>query len=179
MSLFYRQPGLPCPESPPRLPTPGNQKEDDKEKPKPPDYMGGVFPYLCQFWSIMHEVALLYTRNGGSPAAPEHKTLRFVEYKLRELLAWSNGLPHRLSRGDQNPHYVQVLQYAPSRRLELIKSFNVCQHMVSCRYPRPIQARDSWPVAIQPFTDIHEPRELAAKSLRSFSQPTETTHCKL
>ncbi|KHN96822.1 uncharacterized protein MAM_05378 [Metarhizium album ARSEF 1941] len=108
MSLFYRQPGLSCPESPPVLPPPGDDEQDGGEEPAPPDYMGGVFPYLCRFWSIVHEVALLSRGDGGSPA-PEQQSLRFVEYKFRELLAWSNGLPYGLSRGDQNPHYVQVL----------------------------------------------------------------------
>lgn len=121
MSLFYRQPGLQCPKAPPRLLIPGNQHENHQSEsdssgtssqaePDPP-YMGGVFPYICQFWSILHELALLYRHRG--PLKGDRRTLCFAEFKFRELLAWSNRLPRRLCRNDQSPHYVQILQYEP------------------------------------------------------------------
>ncbi|KAL7809059.1 N-terminal fungal transcription regulatory domain-containing protein [Trichoderma gracile] len=116
MSLFYRQPGLQCPKAPPRLPIPGNQENHESDsdssgtssqaEPDPP-YMGGVFPYICQFWSILHELALLYRHRG--PLKGDRRTLCFAEFKFRELLAWSNRLPRRLCRNDQSPHYVQIL----------------------------------------------------------------------
>ncbi|KAL6861931.1 N-terminal fungal transcription regulatory domain-containing protein [Trichoderma novae-zelandiae] len=116
MALFYRQPGLQCPKIPPQLPIPGNQEDRQPESDNPgtaaqaepdPPYMGGVFPYICQFWSILHELALLYRHRG--PLKGDRRTLCFAEFKFRELLAWSNRLPPRLSRNDQSPHYVQIL----------------------------------------------------------------------
>lgn len=118
MSLFYRQPGLEGPSCPPHLPIPGFEHDNGAGGPAGPgspslqpqfQYMGGVFPYLCKFWSIMYDVSLNYDDlqtplNGLG-------TLRFAEYKFRELLAWSNTLPSHLLRVNQNPHYVQVLQY--------------------------------------------------------------------
>lgn len=71
-------------------------------------YMGGVFPYICQFWTILHELAFMYRDKG--PLAGDRRTLCFAEYKFRELLAWSNRLPSTLSRSDSSPHYVQILQ---------------------------------------------------------------------
>ncbi|KAG8415723.1 hypothetical protein J3459_011850 [Metarhizium acridum] len=117
MSLFHRQPGLKCPKQPPRVPAPGTRRndttslrhlcasEDDAELA----YMGGVFCHLCEFWTIMHEVALMYTKHSGS-LLTEQRTLRFAEYKFRELLAWSNRLPTTFSQNERHPHYVQVLQ---------------------------------------------------------------------
>ncbi|RFU80368.1 n-terminal fungal transcription regulatory domain-containing [Trichoderma arundinaceum] len=119
MSLFYRQPGLQGPRHPPRLPIPEIASGDVTNTSRQPSpdfhridsqaqYMGGVFPYLCRFWGIMYEVNLAYD-DEQSPLR-SHGTLRFAEYKFRELLAWSNSLPTHLLRAEKNPHYVQVLQ---------------------------------------------------------------------
>ncbi|KAL7908161.1 N-terminal fungal transcription regulatory domain-containing protein [Trichoderma velutinum] len=116
MSLFYRQPGLQCPKIPPKLPIPWNHEPDvpegsenlDNPQVEPdPQYMGGVFPYLCQFWSILHELAVMYRHKG--PLRGDKRTLYFAEFKFRELLAWSNRLPPKLSRNDRSPHFVQIL----------------------------------------------------------------------
>ncbi|KAL7933902.1 N-terminal fungal transcription regulatory domain-containing protein [Trichoderma chlorosporum] len=116
MSLFYRQPGLLGPRYPPYLPIPGLEHYGGADRAMSPEslsltphsqYMGGVFPYLCKFWSIMFEVSLAYD-DGQSPLNGLG-TLQFAEYKFRELLAWSNALPSHLLRVDHNPHYVQVL----------------------------------------------------------------------
>jgi hypothetical protein len=93
------------------LPIPQHHVAQSGDKRKRSDYTGGIFPDLCRFWSIVHEVALLYSRDGGPPPA-DQKALRFAEYKFRELLAWSNGLSQNFTRDGQGPHYIQVLQYA-------------------------------------------------------------------
>ncbi|KKP04360.1 hypothetical protein THAR02_03563 [Trichoderma harzianum] len=117
MSLFYRQPGLEGPRCPPYLPIPGFEHEggvDGAAGPGSPSlqpqfqYMGGVFPYICKFWSIIYEVSLTYEDTQSRPSGLG--TLHFAEYKFRELLAWSNTLPSLLLRVNQNPHYVQILQ---------------------------------------------------------------------
>ncbi|KAH0533398.1 hypothetical protein TsFJ059_001973 [Trichoderma semiorbis] len=62
MSLFYRQPGLEGPTCPPHLPIPGFEHGNGAGGPAGPgspslqpqfQYMGGVFPYLCKFWTII------------------------------------------------------------------------------------------------------------------------------
>lgn len=70
-------------------------------------YMGGAFPYLCQFWSIMFEASLAF--DDSQSTLTSHGLLVFAEHKFRQLLAWSSTLPSHLQRADQNPHYVQVL----------------------------------------------------------------------
>ncbi|PFH61554.1 hypothetical protein XA68_16977 [Ophiocordyceps unilateralis] len=113
MSLFYRQPGMHCSYHPPCVPIPGEESMDTA--PSSPastqasqrDNMKSLFPHLCRFWRIMHEVSLAYEEQKHPPGFKG--TLAFAEFKFRELLAWSNRLPRHLSRDDQHPHYVQVL----------------------------------------------------------------------
>ncbi|UNI22310.1 hypothetical protein JDV02_008209 [Purpureocillium takamizusanense] len=114
MSLFYHQPGLKCPSRPPNLPIPGDDHSDDQtefettsSRPLPP-FMGSTFPHLCHFWRIVHEITVVY-HTDGNPHFDDRTALRFAEYKFRELLAWSNGLPYTLLRGDDKPHHVQIL----------------------------------------------------------------------
>lgn len=73
--------------------------------------MGQTFHHLCRFWSIVHEVSLEYHGSGQPPWA-SGATLRFAEFKFRELLAWSNSLPTTLSSEHSNrPHHVKIMQY--------------------------------------------------------------------
>ena len=118
MSIFYHQPGIRCPTYPPQLPIPGMENDDDlcgskspNEKPvsSRPQYMGATFPFLCQFWRILHEIALVYYGNTSLPLH-KHVTLAFAEYKFRELLAWSNRLPPSLVRDERSSHHALILQ---------------------------------------------------------------------
>lgn len=73
------------------------------------EYMGATFPQVCRFWTILHEASIVYS---GDAAASwgSRATLSFAEYKFRELLAWCNKLPSRLTPGHDRIHHVQVLQ---------------------------------------------------------------------
>lgn len=110
MSLFYRQPGLFCPRAPPRTAIPESKptNNEDPHRAQPP-YMGKTFPEVCRFWRIMHEVSEVYNSEGHLPWGSSG-TLSFAEFKFRELLAWSNNLGSRLSRGHNQPHHVHILQ---------------------------------------------------------------------
>ncbi|EGR44159.1 uncharacterized protein TRIREDRAFT_112540 [Trichoderma reesei QM6a] len=123
MSLFYHKPGLQCPNAPPRLPIP-DAKRITNQSPivqaqvrrlnlilRIWEECSGVFPCICQCWSISPELALLYRHKG--PLKGDRRTFCLAELKFRELLGWSNRLPRRLCRNDQSPHYVQILQYEP------------------------------------------------------------------
>lgn len=117
MSVFYHQPGMECPRKSPRLPIPefqgttitNNEALDAVVLSPLPPYMGGLFPHLCRFWRIMHEVALVYYSR-DHPLPNYMAAFRFSEYKFRELLTWSSELPANLLRNQDNPHYVQILQ---------------------------------------------------------------------
>lgn len=74
--------------------------------------MGDTFPRLCQFWTIIREVNVVYQAqaNESRKAWGTGVTLPFAEFKFRELLAWSNNLPSRLLSSTDNPHHVHVMQ---------------------------------------------------------------------
>lgn len=119
-SLFYHQPGILCPSSPPHIPIPKRDSldtssggffgHDTENVPLLPVYMGDTFPYLCRFWTILREVSWVYYANGNLPWG-SRRSLAFAEFKFRELLAWSNGLPSQLSANQHSQHHhVQVMQ---------------------------------------------------------------------
>lgn len=111
MSLFYRQPGLFCPKSPPTLAIPEYGVSDTRTaNMSQPRYMGSTFPHICRFWDIVHEVSVVYQADGRASWGSK-SSLAFAEFKFRELLTWSNSLPPRLTAGNNHPHHVQVLQY--------------------------------------------------------------------
>ena len=60
-----------------------------------------------QFWSVLEEVTLAF--DDGQSTLNNHGTLCFAEHYFRQLLAWSNTLPSRLLRTNQNPHHVLFL----------------------------------------------------------------------
>ncbi|KAK5990592.1 Nitrogen assimilation transcription factor nit-4-like protein [Cladobotryum mycophilum] len=107
ISLFYHQPGVECPRDPPELPLPGEGELHTQNRPSAP-YMGEFLPHLCRFWSIVHEVGKVYYMSSRA-CEPTQELLRFAEFKFRELLAWSNGLPSSLSRDEHNSHPTLIL----------------------------------------------------------------------
>lgn len=114
MGLFYYQPGAASPEWLPTIPIPRLSSEQNStgSQNEVGDSMQGIdwmFQALCQFWQIMHEVAVAYYGNSLTKIS-ERVPLSFAEYKFRELLAWANGLPIQLARSVDNPHYVVVFQ---------------------------------------------------------------------
>ncbi|PNP52481.1 hypothetical protein THARTR1_06949 [Trichoderma harzianum] len=115
MGLFYHQPGIEYLQSPPifAMPDDGDDERAAEQglgdmQSVLPQFMGQIFRALCQFWRIMHEVAVVYY-GAGSAAIPERVPLHFAENKFRELLAWADGLPMNLARSEQNPHHVVIL----------------------------------------------------------------------
>lgn len=74
--------------------------------------MGETLPTLCNFWRILHSVALAYHKGASSkPETPSQRvTLAFAELKFRELLSWAEAMPAGLVPHDDSPHHVVVLQ---------------------------------------------------------------------
>ncbi|KAK8070947.1 hypothetical protein PG997_011150 [Apiospora hydei] len=119
-TIFYRQPGISYPDSPPVCLIPGNiqsgssppadidsSSEETSVSPKRslPAYMGTTFTFICQLWRIVHELTLTYYNEKYKTKPPN---LDFAEMKYRELLAWMQNLPTELARGEDNPHHVLV-----------------------------------------------------------------------
>ena len=121
MSLFYRQPGIECPQLPPLLPIPGSEDSVSRSSAAAldggsllpslimPSYMGQTFPQLCRFWRIMHEVVIVYYGNDALPLGT-HVDPVFAEFKFRELLAWASSLPSSFTLNDNSPHHVLILR---------------------------------------------------------------------
>lgn len=111
MSLFYHQPGIKSPREAPRLPMP--QPSSAGGSAASP-LMGDAFVHLCRFWAIMREVGCAYHSGGDDDRrqsfAHSGDGVAFAEFKFRELLAWSNGLPADLRLDCQSPQHVQVMQ---------------------------------------------------------------------
>ena len=122
--MFYRQPGIAHPKSPPVLLMPGSvptgsgtpidadsSSEEIPVSPKRcfPAYMGTTFTFVCQLWRIVHGFTL--THNDKRDKVKEQSELDFAEMKYRELLAWIRNMPVEMARGEGNPHHVVVIQY--------------------------------------------------------------------
>ncbi|KAF6839674.1 N-terminal fungal transcription regulatory domain-containing protein (zinc finger protein) [Colletotrichum musicola] len=116
-TLFYQQPGLEYPNYPPAYPIPGEGPSDstgetsstssNTSEDSSPAYMGKPFPTLCRFWCITHGVTLEYYKNQPSPL-PNHVSLKFAEFKYRELLAWMETLPSDQILRAGCPHHVVI-----------------------------------------------------------------------
>jgi hypothetical protein len=105
---------MPIPFSPSGLSEDANEFQDDmvESNNERPDNIPGqeqMFTSLCRFWQIHHEVISVYYEN-RSTAVPGSVSLQFAEFKYRELLAWADELPPALSRSDDNPEIVVILQ---------------------------------------------------------------------
>jgi hypothetical protein len=197
MSLFYHKPGLQCPNAPPRLPIP-DAKRITNQSPivqaqvrrlnlilRIWEECSGVFPCICQCWSISPELALLYRHKG--PLKGDRRTFCLAELKFRELLGWSNRLPRRLCRNDQSPHYVQILQYEPplsvaQRRRNLIarERLYLCpQHMAPRRHPRSLQVSTIGNIKSLHLRTSTSPYSTLENACIASASPAETAHDQL
>lgn len=94
-----------CTKHPPRVGIPAPSSMPSSK------YMGAMFPQICRFWVILHEITMVYGENGRA-AWGSGATLSFAEFKFRELLTWSNTLPSRLTRHVDHSHHVQMRTFA-------------------------------------------------------------------
>lgn len=119
MSLFYRQQGVVYPQHPPAIPIPYDtadyREEADQNSQGEPESWDqkqyAVFPPLCEFWKIMHEVTTVFYGN-QTASVRQTVSLQFAEFKYRELLAWADALPMILARSGQAQDVVIIIQYA-------------------------------------------------------------------
>lgn len=131
ISLFYSQPKVICPSAPPILAIPSVDVVESRSSHNPatwigaatddvargategfthtvPHYMGITFPSVCEFWCMMHRIAVAHHDLQNHPS--EWLSLQEAEMKYRELLAWAETLPPRLVRADDNTHHVLIFQ---------------------------------------------------------------------
>ncbi|KJZ69239.1 hypothetical protein HIM_11362 [Hirsutella minnesotensis 3608] len=109
MHTAWGPPSMAIPEpNTPHGPDVDSHSANQGHQPISSGYMGHTFPYVCRFWSILSEVSEVYSGDGQLPWGSSG-SLSFAEFKFRELLAWSNSMPSRLSENHHNPHHVQIL----------------------------------------------------------------------
>lgn len=123
MSLFYRQQGIVYPDFPPVLLPPLSEAEDEDDNKETHDASTEtiegrseglrihrtLFPRLCRFWEIMHELAAVYY--GDRTASLQGPiSLEFAEFRYREILAWADNLPVALARSGRTQDIVLILQ---------------------------------------------------------------------
>ncbi|KAG5918315.1 hypothetical protein E4U42_006889 [Claviceps africana] len=115
--LFNDEPSI---RYPPTLPIPVSADvclghHEDSHTPTNPSsgsisvYMGHTFQALCGFSIIVQEILAVY--NGLDPQ-PLYKrvSLAFAEAKYQKLLAWSDSVENKVSRGEGSPGHVLIFQ---------------------------------------------------------------------
>jgi hypothetical protein len=93
----------------PALPIPGADRKNDMADYAWPDhplpeYMGSSFTKLCEFFSIVQEVALVYSANERIPIF-NRVPIAFAEAKYQKMLAWADSLGKDMAwNKDSNEH---------------------------------------------------------------------------
>lgn len=116
MRAFYLQPGIKYPDQPPNypIPEPGNVQADASEEMHPESqstmqYRANI-AVLSKFWCIVSDVLRTYSKYSHARIR-DHVSVQFAEFKFRELMAWADALPSRLTGLDQHSPIAITTQY--------------------------------------------------------------------
>ncbi|KAK6859323.1 hypothetical protein PG995_002959 [Apiospora arundinis] len=143
--------------TPPTVPIPGVDMAENSQRSsanatpsdKPSqvqEIMGVTFPRVCELWSLMHEVSLLY-HHPEDLVLPASLSLDYAEMKYRELLAWAENLPFQLHRSDANPHHAVILHmWFHAAILDIFRPFLKRSEAIELRL-RTFSAPDRTPMA--------------------------------
>ena|ERR1700761_7007236 len=104
---------------PPYLPIPGKGEpaaghrdattpDDGAIKPLP-SYMGQTFTVMCEYWSIIGEVVLLYRANNSVPLR-DRVPFAFAESKYRKLIHWADHNSYSMNYSSESPPHVALFQ---------------------------------------------------------------------
>ncbi|EJP61518.1 C6 transcription factor [Beauveria bassiana ARSEF 2860] len=113
LGLFYHQPGMEYPATPPSLPIPRKSRGSDNAHlldatiPDLSEYCDEAFVLFCELWRKMHEVAIVYY-NGEAGAVSGRVPVKFAEDTFQGLMEMMNRLPLALTRNEDNPHHVVI-----------------------------------------------------------------------
>ncbi|KAF5542980.1 conidial development fluffy [Fusarium mexicanum] len=87
--LYYYDEGIAIP---PALPIPGDVRHDDLWPEHPlPAYMGSSFTKLCELFTVIQEVAVVYAIADRTPVV-DRVPIAFAEAKYQKLLIWADFL---------------------------------------------------------------------------------------
>ncbi|KAF5628904.1 conidial development fluffy [Fusarium sp. NRRL 52700] len=87
--LYYYDEGIAIP---PALPIPGDVRHDDLWPEHPlPAYMGSSFTKLCELFTVIQEVAVVYSIVDRTPVV-DRVPIAFAEAKYQKLLSWADSL---------------------------------------------------------------------------------------
>ncbi|SCV35422.1 uncharacterized protein FFFS_04730 [Fusarium fujikuroi] len=87
--LYYHDESIAIP---PSLPIPGDGRHADLWPEHPlPAYMGLSFTRLCQFFTMIQEVAVVYSIADATPIV-DRVPIAFAEAKYQKVLAWADSL---------------------------------------------------------------------------------------
>ncbi|KAM3538615.1 hypothetical protein ARSEF1564_008462 [Beauveria bassiana] len=113
LGLFYHQPGVEYPATPPNLPIPCKARRSDNAHRLDTtisdlsEYCDESFVLFCELWRKMHEVAIVYY-NGEAGAISGRVPVQFAEDTFQGLMELMNRLPLVLTRNEDNPHHVVI-----------------------------------------------------------------------
>ncbi|KAF5966582.1 conidial development protein fluffy [Fusarium bulbicola] len=93
---------------PPALPIPGHERHDDMWPQHPlPDYMGSSFTKLCEYFTVIQEVAVVYSIGDGKPVV-DHVPIAFAEAKYQKILAWADSLGKDMAWDQNSQEHVML-----------------------------------------------------------------------
>ncbi|KAJ4263497.1 hypothetical protein NW762_006316 [Fusarium torreyae] len=118
--LYYHDESIALP---PALPIPGDDRRGGSiectwpEHPLP-EYMGHSFTKLCEFFTIVQEVAVVYNATDGVPIL--HRVpLAFAEAKYQKVLAWADSLDKDMAWDQNSNEHVMLFQEAKKLMAEV------------------------------------------------------------
>lgn len=108
--FFYDE----CITATPALPIPGADRQDDSARPSWPDhplpeYMGKSFTKLCEFFSLVEEVAVVYSANDRVPIF-DRVPIAFAEAKYQKMLAWADSMDKDMAWNKDSHEHVFLFQ---------------------------------------------------------------------
>ncbi|KAF5590376.1 conidial development fluffy [Fusarium pseudoanthophilum] len=93
---------------PPALPVPGHERHDDLWPQHPlPEYMGSSFTKLCEYFTVIQEVAVVYSIGDGKPVV-DHVPIAFAEAKYQKILAWADSLGRDMAWDQNSQEHVML-----------------------------------------------------------------------
>ncbi|KAG5745902.1 hypothetical protein H9Q70_011405 [Fusarium xylarioides] len=93
---------------PPALPIPGYERHDDMWPQHPlPEYMGSSFTKLCEYFTVIQEVAVVYSIADGKPVV-DHVPIAFAEAKYQKILAWADSLGKDMAWDQNSQEHVML-----------------------------------------------------------------------
>ncbi|EWG35978.1 hypothetical protein FVEG_00157 [Fusarium verticillioides 7600] len=132
---------------PPALPVPGHERHDDLWPQHPlPEYMGSSFTKLCEYFTVIQEVAVVYSLADGKPVV-DRVPIAFAEAKYQKILAWADSLGKGMAWDQNSQEHVMLFHmWFHCAVLDIFRPFTHGRHK---NYTlKSFSSRDSTPKTI-------------------------------